>query len=53
MINVEEMRKLLAEQFRIRTDEELDEALKKMGGIRIGIFVDEPKRQAQATTATD
>ncbi len=51
MTSVEEMRKLLAEQFGIRTDEELDEALKKIGGIRIGIFVDEPKQQVQAITA--
>lgn len=52
MIDIDEMRKLLAEQFGIKTDEELDEALKKIGGIRIGIFVDEPKQQVQAITAT-
>lgn len=52
MISIEEMRKLLAEQFSIESDEELDEALKKIGGIRIGIFVDEPRNQVQAITAT-
>lgn len=51
MISIEEMRKLLAEQFGIKSDAELDEALKKIGGIRIGIFVDEPKNQVQAITA--
>lgn len=40
MITVEEMRKLLLDQFGIRSDEELDKELKKMGGIKIGIFVD-------------
>lgn len=51
MISVEEMRRILAEQFGIESDAELDEALKKIGGIRIGIFVDEPKKQVQAITA--
>lgn len=40
MITVEEMRKFLLDQFGIRSDEELDRKLKKLGGIKIGIFVD-------------
>lgn len=40
MITVEEMRKILLDQFGIRSDEELDKELKRLGGIKIGIFVD-------------
>ena len=40
MITPDEMRKLLLEEFGIRTDEELNKELKKLGGIRIGLFVD-------------
>ena len=43
MITVEEMRKLLFDEFGISSDEELDAALRKLGGIKIGIFVDDPK----------
>lgn len=43
MITVEEMRKLLAAEFGIKSDEELERALKKKGGIRIGVFTDEAK----------
>lgn len=43
MITVEEMRKLLATEFGIKSDEELERALKKKGGIKIGIFTDETK----------
>lgn len=52
MINVEDMRNLLIKQFGIKNDTELDEALKKIGGIRIGIFVDKPKHHVQAIVET-
>lgn len=52
MLSVEEMRKVLAEQFNIRTNKELEEALNKIGGIRIGIFVDKPKHHVQAIVET-
>lgn len=45
MITAEEMRKLLAAEFGIKTDEDLERALKKKGGIRIGIFTDEKKNE--------
>ena len=45
MITAEEMRKLLAAEFGIKTDEELERALKKKGGIRIGVFTDEKKTE--------
>ena len=37
------MRKLLAAEFGIKTDEELERALKNKGGIRIGVLTDEAK----------
>lgn len=42
MISVEEMKELLRVEFGIKTEKELDEALKKNGGIKIGIFITEP-----------
>ncbi len=50
MITPEEMRKLLFDEFGIRTDDELDKELEKLGGIRIGLFVD-PKDDAKNETA--
>ena len=52
MISVEEMRKLLLDQFGIRTDEELDKELKKQGGIRIAVFVDPTKSKKEEAYAT-
>ena len=49
MITPDEMRKLLLEEFGIRTDEELNKELKKVGGIRIGLFID-PKDSAKKET---
>lgn len=45
MITVEEMRKFLLDQFGIRSDEELDRKLKKLEGIKIGIFVDPTEKK--------
>lgn len=42
MISVEEMKELLRVEFGIKTEKELDEALKKNGGVKIGIFVTKP-----------
>ena len=44
MITADEMRKLLFDEFGISSDQQLDEELKKLGSIRIGIFIDEPIR---------
>lgn len=51
MITVEEMRKLLLEEFGIRTDEELNKELKRQGGIRIGLFVDPKEDQKKEVPA--
>ena len=51
MISVEEMKELLRVEFGIKTEKELDEALKKNGGIRIGIFITEPA--ADKTVCTE
>lgn len=45
MITVKDMRKLLAAEFGITNDEELERALKKKGGIRIGVFTDTKKTE--------
>lgn len=47
MITIDEMRQLLFDEFGISSDQQLDEELKKIGGIRIGIFVDEPAQLAE------
>lgn len=47
MISVEEMKELLAREFGIKTEDELNTALRKRGGIRIGVFTDEPKTQKE------
>ena len=52
MITVEEMRRLLLEEFGIRTDEELNKELKRQGGIRIGLFVDPKESQKEKVPAT-
>lgn len=42
MITVEEMRKLLADEYGITSDKQLDEALKSLGGIVIDVFTQMP-----------
>lgn len=42
MSRVEALRKYLLEEYGIHNDKELDEALKKMKPIDIGIFVSQP-----------
>ena len=42
MLSVEEMRKLLSEEYGITSDKQLDEELKKLGGIRIDLFTQTP-----------
>lgn len=45
MISVDEMRKLLLEEYGIKSDRELDKEIQKLGGIKIGIFTDKPKNE--------
>lgn len=52
MISIDEMRKLLSEKFGIKSDEDLDRELKKLGGIRIGVFVDKAESQDKKVQAT-
>lgn len=47
------MRKLLAAEFGIKTDEELERALKNKGGIRIGVFTDEAKTSDKKRKAVE
>ena len=47
MINVEEVRKLLESEYGIKTEEELNEAIKKMKPVDIGLFVS-PLRKEEA-----
>lgn len=51
MITPDEMRKLLFEEFGIRTDGELNTEIKKQGGIRIGLFVDPKADQKEEVSA--
>lgn len=46
-MNADEMRELLAREFGIHTDEELERELKKKGGIRIGIFTDKKPQEKE------
>lgn len=39
MLNVKEVRKILEVEFGIKTEEELNEALRKMKPVDIGLFV--------------
>ena len=52
MINVEEMKELLRLEFGIKTEKELDEALKKNGGIKIGVFVTKPADKKSTNKAS-
>lgn len=45
MISVDEMKKILEKEFGITTEAELDLALKKLGGIKIGVFIDDNKNK--------
>ena len=47
MISVDEMKKLLEKDFGIKTELELNEALRKKGGIRIGVFTDKLQKKAE------
>ena len=47
MSRVEEMRKYLLEEYGIHNDKELDDALKKLKPIDIGIFVSKPMGRNQ------
>jgi hypothetical protein len=47
MINVEEVRKLLESEYGIKTEEELNEAIRKMKPVDIGLFVS-PLRKEEA-----
>ena len=44
MITADEMRKILFDEFGISSDQQLNEELKKLGDIKIGIFVDKSTR---------
>lgn len=39
MVNIPELKKLLAEEYGIRSEAELSEALRKMKKVNIGVFV--------------
>lgn len=50
MADLQALKKLLAEEYGITTARELDEAMKKIGGLNIGVFAspvrkDETKRE--------
>ena len=45
MSRVEELRKYLLDEYGIHNDKELEEALKKMKPMNIGIFVSQPKER--------
>ncbi len=54
MVTVDEMKKFLLDEFGIKSEVELESALKKQGGIKIAIFTDEPsadKRKSKASLA--
>ncbi len=54
MVTVDEMKKFLLDEFGIKSEAELESALKKQGGIKIAIFTDEPsadKRKSKASLA--
>lgn len=45
MSRVEELRKYLLDEYGIRNDKDLDDALKKLKPIDIGIFVSQPHKR--------
>ncbi len=47
MITVDEMKKLLEKEYGIKSEHELNEALRKKGGIRIGVFTDKLQKKAE------
>lgn len=51
MITPEEMKELLEKEFGIKSSAELDDALKRIGGIKIGIFTDKTEQEKKQTKA--
>lgn len=52
MISVSEMKRLLAEEYGINSTKDLDEALKKIGGIDISLFTTAPAKATDDIKAT-